>query len=158
MYYLILKDLTGDIKMLSNCTLQAHRQVIIKNYCMNNDITLVSCRQDINEQCNGDDQMFAYPILDNRFIILECTYHDSNIIFNRYIEKHTQGYFEFHYYNNVDLPLIKCKPVDITVIKSKPRDIISEPRDIISDSETEDEDAFNDYVLQKDYVCKKRYI
>lgn len=152
MYYLILKDLIGDIKILSNCTMQAHRQVIIKNYCMNNDITLVSCRQDINEQCNGDDQMFAYPILDNRFIILECTYHDSNIIFNRYIEKHTQGYFEFHYYNNVDLPLIKCKPVDIQVIKS------SEPNDIISESETEDEDAFNDYVLQKDYVCKKRYI
>jgi len=152
MYYLILKDLTGDIKILSNCTMQAHRQVIIKNYCMNNDITLVSCRQDINEQCNGDDQMFAYPILDNRFIVLQCTYHDSNIIFNRYIEKHTQGYFEFHYYNNVDLPLIKCKPVDIQVIKS------SEPNDIISDSETEDEDAFNDYVLQKDYVCKKRYI
>lgn len=105
MYYLILKDLSNDIKIVGNCESAPHKSVIIKNYCLNNDIHLVSCRQDINNQCNGINQMYTYPVLDNRYIVLKCNKHDSNIVFNEYVEKINEGYFEFHFYKPEELKL-----------------------------------------------------
>ena len=109
MYYLILKDLLNECKIVGNCVTAPHKNVIIKNYCLNNDIRLVSCRQDINEQCNGNDQMFTYPIFDNKYIILKCMKHEKNVIFNQYVEKYTQGYFEFHFYKSEEMKLRKLE-------------------------------------------------
>lgn len=118
MYYLILKDIVGDIKIIGNCETSPHKSVIIKNYCLNNDINLVTCRQDINEQCEGTDQMYTYPILDNRYMILKCTKHEKNVIFSDYVEKYTEGYFEFHFYKPEEMKLRKLE-IEETLINDE---------------------------------------
>ena len=106
MYYLIKKNLDGMIRIIGNCEKSSHRAVILNNYCVSNDIKLVNCRKDINDECRGEGQLYTYPIEDNRCVILDCTYHDKNLIFNSYVEKVPYGIFEIHYFNVSKLPLV----------------------------------------------------
>ena len=118
MFYL-LKHSNDDIEIVSNCLSIHHKKVILQNYCINNDITLVANRQEINQKNRSNNQLFCYPI-DNKFIIIDSTYHKSNILFNSYCEKYTVGYFSFKYYKCMSLPL-----TEVTIKKQEQKQVFS---------------------------------
>lgn len=95
MYYLIKN--TDQIKIIDSCEHQAHKSVILNNYCMRNNIKRVDNRQEINDTCK-EDGLYLYKISENKYIVLDCKYHSAGYIINKYIEKHTLYYLEFVYF------------------------------------------------------------
>lgn len=107
MYYLLKYQ--DDVTIVSNCKSLHHKIVVLSNYCKNNNITLVSCREEINEKNRSINQLFCYPVDLNKWIIISATYHEQTLFFNEYSEKHVEGYFEFQYYVHGNLPILNVK-------------------------------------------------
>ena len=105
MYYLIRVDENNLIKIISNCENEHHKDVVLLNYCNNNNITIVNTRDDINLMCKGNEE-FTYCLYKNKYLILLCRKHNASLLFKEYVEKKNNGYLEFIYYNKLQgLPL-----------------------------------------------------
>jgi hypothetical protein len=111
MYYL-LKYTNLETKIVSNCVNIHHKQLILSNYCINNMIRLVENREKINELNVLENELFCYPI-NNKFVIINASYHVPNALFNSYSEKYDMGYFEFQFYVSGSLPISQMKMIKV---------------------------------------------
>ena len=107
MYFLV--ENTNQLKIIDSCEHQAHKSVILNNYCMRNNVIHVRNRQEINDTCK-EDGIYTYKISENKYIVLDCKFHGSGYFINQYIEKHTLYYLEFVYF-------VKSNNNIITVVK-----------------------------------------
>ena len=95
MYYLL--KYTDNTTIVSNCSLLHHKIVVLSNYCQNNNIKLVNTRQEINLKNRSDHQLFCYPV-DNKWLLIDATFHEENLFFSSYSEKYDVGYFRFQFF------------------------------------------------------------
>ena len=103
MYYLVVN--TNQLKIVDSFESHKHRNLILRNYCIKNNIALVKNRQQINEQCR-DNGLYAYKLNDYDYIVLDCIYHPSTFMFNGYVEKKTVYHLNFVYFVKDDQSVI----------------------------------------------------
>ena len=103
MYYLL--KYTDNTTIVSNCSLLHHKMVVLSNYCQNNNIKLVNTRQEINDKNRTDHQIFCYPVDNNKWLLIDATFHEETLFFSSYSEKYPIGYLAFQYYVKAELPI-----------------------------------------------------
>jgi hypothetical protein len=108
-YYLVRYDEQfKKIQIVASCTCHTKKNIVLDNYCKNNDIKIVTDRVAVTENCKGVET-FAYQIRDNKYIILDCIEHPDGYIRYRYVQKMVNGYLEFLYFKDTEFPLSKIK-------------------------------------------------
>ena len=95
-------------KIVSNCFNAQHKPVITHNHCNSNNIQMFNNREHINQKFRGDG-LCMYPVSPNKFIVLNCKYHNETFLFNAYVEKQNIGYIEWSFYNPIEMPLCEIE-------------------------------------------------
>lgn len=131
--YFLLRIENGTRKIVCHAEKSHHKPIMTANYCKINNIKMFDNRQAITHKLK-EKSLCTYKIELNKYIILDCTYYRSTLLFNEYVNKVDIGYLEYVYYKapiyTPDvLPLLKLKE------NLNNKNLIQEIDDTISDIE-----------------------
>lgn len=109
MFYLIARDLRSDkVKVVSNCSNGVHRGIIVRNYCINENIIFIENESDITTKC-VKDEIFCCKRDDNEYIIIQSTRVYDGWISYGYVLREIIGYLDILEYEHTILPMSSLK-------------------------------------------------
>jgi len=112
MLYLIARDLRSDaVKIVGNCSNPIHRGVVVRNYCIKENIIFVEKENDIDTKCEGKE-IFCYKVSEDEYVIVQSNKIFDGYIFYGCIQKEVIGYLDIQEFETQQLPLSSLKVQD----------------------------------------------
>lgn len=112
MFYLIARDLRSEkVLLVGNCLNTIHRGVIVRNYCIEENVIFVEKEEDIDRKCEADE-IFCYKVNENEYVMVQAHKVLDGYIFYGCVQKEIIGYLDIMEYQLNELPMSSLKIQD----------------------------------------------